>query len=236
MMLAIHEQFAAQAKPLDRAEGTMQGQASMALTLEPEFFTVWRRKHDIKPGFAPHMFTGVMQPEEPPPGVVRVGYSDRVDDPTEAGYEYVGFAYRAILHFDKLPVIHGVQVLDASLILHDDETVWQLGENHLERGFSTASQLLILDAPAHPEPEAFFTPAYSYTALPQQPGKWGKGEFTDGGDLVVNVTAIVQDWMSGRLPNYGFMLIGPDELFEHDNNRQESLYGELRLVVHYTKS
>lgn len=228
-MLAIHERFAAQAKP------GAPGQAMKTITVEPAMTTVWRRKHEIKVGFAPHLYTGAMQPAEPPAGTVRVGYSDRVDDP-EAGYEYVGFAYRAMLSFAGLPVLPQAQVKEARLVLHVDETVWQLGDHRLEAGYSTASQLLILDAAPVAGQEAFYTPAYLYTALPQQPGKWGKGEFTAEGELVIDMTAVVQDWMSGRVPNCGVMVIGPDELFEHDNNRQESLYSGVRLIVHYSEA
>jgi hypothetical protein len=204
------------------------------VSLRPVRQTVWRRKHEIRAGGAPHFYTGAMTPELPPDNEVRVGYRNRVDDPEGRGYEYVGFAYRGCLRFDDLPQVPDAVVVDAHLILRIDETLWQVGGNPAGKLVSAASRLLVLEAPLQTGDAAFFTPAYTYCELPNEVGVLGKAAFSLKEGLKIDVAALVQAWMRGEVRNYGLMLMGSSEAFEHNNDVRESTYSETLLSVSYT--
>lgn len=210
------------------------GEGALAtVSLRPIRQTIWRRKHEIRAGGAPHFYTGAMSPELPPDDEVRVGYRNRVDDPEGKGYESVGFAYRGYLRFDDLPHIAGVTVVQAHLILRIDETLWQLHGQPAGKLVSAASQLLVLEAPLQSGDAAFYTPSYTYCSLPNEVGAAGKATFSLQDGLKIDVSSIVQSWMRGEARNYGLMLMGPSETFEHNNDVQESTYGETILAVSY---
>jgi hypothetical protein len=40
--------------------------------------------------------------------------------------------------------------------------------------------------------------------------------------------------MHGEARNHGLLLMGPDEAFQHNNDVQESTYGETSLLLTYT--
>jgi hypothetical protein len=174
-----------------------------------------------------------MTPELPPANEVRVGYRNRVDDPEGKSYEYVGFAYRGYLRFDDLPRIPGAVVVAARLILHIDETLWQVSGNPAGKLVSAASRLLVLEAPLQTDDGAFFTPAYTYCELPDEIGALDKASFSLESGLQIDVAAIVQAWLRGEARNHGLMLVGPSEAFEHNNDFQESTYGEMLLSISY---
>ena len=203
------------------------------VSLRPVRQTIWRRKHEIRAGGAPHFYTGAMSPELPPDDEVRVGYRNRVDDPQGRGYEYIGFAYRGCLRFDDLPHMAGVVVVEAHLTLRLGKTLWQLDGQPAGKVVSAASQLLVLAAPLQSGDAAFYTPSYTYSTLPTEAGAAGKATFSLQDGLKIDVASIVQAWMRGDARNYGFMLMGPGETFEHNNDVQESTYGETILAVSY---
>ena len=204
------------------------------VSLRPFRQTIWRRKHDIRTGSAPHFYVGAMSPELTVDNEIRVGYRNRVDDPTEAGYEYVGFVYRGFLRFDDLPRDPAAEVTEAWLTLRIDETLWQQHGNPARKLVSAASHLLVLDAPLQKGDGSFFTPAYVYSALPNEVGTLEHGTFSPGDGLRIEVKSVVQAWMRGETPNHGIVLIGPNEDFEHNNDFQETTYGETILTVSYT--
>ena len=207
-------------------------QAPGVVTLRPARRTVWRRKHEIRAGGAPHLFAGAMQPELPPDNEVRVGYRNRVDDPAGEGYEYVGFAYRGYLRFDDLP--RGAELAAAHLLLRVDETLWQVKGQGAGKLQSAARRLLVLEAPLQKEDAAFFTPAYTWCELPAEitgSGAAGTASFSLADGLQIDVTGVVRAWLRGEAHNHGFVLVGPNEAFEHNNDVQESTYGETRLVI-----
>lgn len=205
------------------------------VTLRPTRRTIWRRKHEIRAGGAPHFYTGAMTPELPPDNEVRVGYRNRTGnpgEPVEEGCEYVGFAYRAHLHFDNLP--HGATIEAAHLILRVDETVWQVGGQPAGKVVSAAKALLVLEAPLQKGDAGFFTPAYTWCELPTEitgMGALGKASFALAEGLKIDVTGPVRAWVSGEAHNHGFVLMGLNEAFEHNNDVQESTYGETLLVI-----
>lgn len=203
------------------------------LSLRPVRQTIWRRKHEIRAGGAPHFYMGAMTPELPPDNEVRVGYRNRVDDPTEAGYEYVGFAYRGYLHFRDLPHVAGATVAEAHLKLEIDETLWQVGGQAPGRLVSAASRLLVLEAPLQTGDAAFFTPSYTYSELPNEVGALGKALFSLQDGLMIDLAPLVQAWMRGEMRNHGLLLMGPGEEFAHNNDVQESTYGEASLFIRY---
>lgn len=204
-------------------------QSPAPVILHPICQTIWRREHDIRVGGAPHFYTGAMRPERPPANEVRVGYRNRVDDPAGADYEYVGFAYRAYLLFRDLPLTGSV--LEAHLILHLDETLWQVQGQAAEEPVSAASRLLVLEAPLQGGEGAFYTPAYTYCELPNEAGALDKAIFSPADGLQIDVTAIVQAWVRGAAVNHGLVLVGPSETFEHNNDVQETTYSEALLVI-----
>ena len=203
------------------------------VSLRPVRQTIWRRRHDIRPGSAPHFYTGAMTPEATPDNEIRVGYRNRIDDPSEAGYEYVGFVYRGFLRFNDLPHAPKAEVLDAWLTLHLDETQWQLRGNPARKLVSAASHLLVLDAPLQKEDGAFFTPAYVYSALPNEVGTLEHGTFSLSGGLKIDISPLVQAWMRGEEPNHGLVLMGPNEDFVHNSDFQETTYGDTIMTVSY---
>lgn len=201
------------------------------VSLRPVRQTIWRRKHDIRPGAAPHFYVGAMSPEATPNNEIRVGYRNRIDEPGEAGYEYVGFVYRGYLRFDDLPRAPKAEVVEAWLTLRIDQTQWQLNGNPPRNDASAASHLLVLDAPLQEGAGAFFTPAFVYTALPNEAGALEQGTFSAAEGLKIDVKPLVQAWLRGERPNHGLVLMGPNEDFEHNSNCQETIYGETVLVV-----
>lgn len=203
------------------------------VSLRPTRQTVWRRKHEIRAGAAPHFYMGAMTPELPPANEVRVGYRNRIDDPTGAGYEYVGFLYRGYLRFDDLPHIADATVVAAYLALHIDETLWHLHGSPAGKVVSVAHQLLVLEAPLQKGDAAFYTPSYTYCELPTEIGVLGKAVFSLKDGLKIDVAKIVQAWMRGEAHNHGLMLVGPNEEFEHNNDVRESTYGETVLSISY---
>jgi hypothetical protein len=210
------------------------GEHSLAtIALRPIRQTIWRRKHEIRAGGAPHFYTGALRPELPPDNEVRVGYRNRVDDPAGEGYEYVGFAYRGYLRFDKLPHAPGAVVAEAQLSICLDETLWQVGGNPAGKLVSAASRLLVLEAPLQSGDAGFFTPAYSYCELPNKVGVLGKAAFSLQDGLKIDVASIVQAWMRGEVRNHGLLLMGPSEEFAHNNDVQETTYSDTLLSISY---
>jgi hypothetical protein len=201
--------------------------------MRPVRQTIWRRKHDIRTGSAPHFYVGAMSPESTPDTEIRVGYRNRIDDPTEAGYEYVGFVYRGFLRFDDLPHQPAAEVVEAWLILRIDETKWQLHGNPVRKVVSAASHLLVLDSPLQMGDGSFFTPAYVYSALPNEVGTLEHGTFSLSDGLKIDVKSLIQAWMRDEQPNHGLVLMGPNEDFEHNNDFLETTYGETVLAVSY---
>jgi hypothetical protein len=203
------------------------------VSLRPVCQTILRRKHDIRTGSAPHFYVGAMSPEATPDNEIRVGYHNRVDDPTAAGYEYVGFVYRGVLRFDELPHEPAAEVVEAWLSLRIDETQWQLHGNPARKLVSTASHLLVLDAPLQTGEGSFFTPAYIYSALPNEVGMLERGTLSLNEGLRIDVQPLVQAWICGAKSNHGLVLMGPKEDFEHNNDFQETTYGETILTISY---
>jgi hypothetical protein len=227
MMVALKEEYSTHVA-FHAGEHTLA-----SVSLRPVRQTIWRRKHDIRPGGAPHFYMGAMSPELTPDNEVRVGYRNRLDDPTEAGYEYVGFIYRGFLRFDDLPHEPTAEVAEAVLSLCLDETLWQLNGNPARKLVSAAGHLLVLEAPLQKDEGAFFTPAYVYSALPNEVGTLEQATFTLQAGLRIDVKPLVQAWMRGEKPNHGLVLMGPNEDFEHNDNYQESTYGETVLTISY---
>ncbi len=229
-MIALNGEYATHMAVQE--EAPVAGQEPVEMSLRPTRRTIWRRKHEIRAGGAPHFYMGAMTPELPPDEEVRVGYRNRVDDPAGAGYEYVGFAYRGYLHFDNLP--QGAAVAAAHLILHVDETLWQVGGQAAGKIVSAAKTLLVLEAPLQKGDAAFFTPAYTWCELPAEitgGAGQGKASFALAEGLKIDVTGIVRAWAAGEARNHGFVLQGPSEDFAHNNDVQESTYGETLLVI-----
>ena len=208
-------------------------QVLTAVLLHPVRQTIWRRKHEIRAGGAPHFYIGAMTPELPPDNEVRVGYRNRVDDPAGKGYEYVGFAYRGYLRFTDLPHAPGAVVVAAHLSLRIDETLWQVDGNPAGKLVSAASRLLVLEAPLQTGDAAFFTPAYTWCELPNEIGVLGKAAFSLQDGLKIDLTAIVQGWLRGEARNHGLLLMGPGEEFIHNNDVQESTYADPVLSITY---
>jgi hypothetical protein len=227
MMVALKEEYST---PVAFYAGE---NALTTVSLRPIRQTIWRRKHDIRTGAAPHFYVGAMSPELTLDNEIRVGYRNRVDDPTEVGYEYVGFVYRGFLHFSDLPRQPAAEVIEAWLTLHVDETLSQLHGNPARKLISAASHLLVLDAPLQKGEGAFVTPAYVYSALPNGSGTLEHGTFSLDGGLKIEVKSLVQAWMRGEISNHGIVLMGPNEDFEHNNDFQETTYGEMVLTVSY---
>lgn len=222
-MVALKEEYAV------HMDVQASAQNHPPVILHPIGQTIWRREHDIRTGGAPHFYTGAMRPGRPPANEVRVGYRNRVDDPAGADYEYIGFAYRAHLLVRDLPP--GKDVLEARLILHPDETVWQVEGESAEQPVSAASRLLVLEAPLQSGEGAFYTPAYTYCELPNVASELDKATFSPADGLQIDVTPIVQAWVRGAAANHGLVIAGPSEAFEHNNDVQETTYGAVTLVI-----
>jgi hypothetical protein len=227
MMVALKEEYSTHVA-FHAGENTLA-----TVSMRPVRQTFWRRKHDIRAGSAPHFYVGAMSPELTPENEIRVGYRNRIDDPTEAGYEYVGFVYRGFLRFDDLPREPAAEVVEAWLTLRVDETLWQQHGNPTRKLVSVASHLLVLEAPLQKGEGAFFTPAYVYSALPNEVGTLEYGTFSLQDGLKIDLKSLVQAWMRGEKSNHGLVLLGPNEDFEHNSDYGETTYGESILTISY---
>jgi hypothetical protein len=72
-----------------------------------------------------------------------------------------------------------------------------------------------------------------YSALPNEVGACEHGTFSLEKGLQIDVKPIVQAWMRGEQPNHGIVLMGPNEDFVHNDDFQETTYGEVVLTVSY---
>lgn len=71
------------------------------------------------------------------------------------------------------------------------------------------------------------------TALPNEVGTLEHGTFSLSGGLKIDISPLVQAWMRGEEPNHGLVLMGPNEDFVHNNDFQETTYGDTILTVSY---
>jgi len=54
-----------------------------------------------------------------------------------------------------------------------------------------------------------------------------------GSPVVVDVTDTVQAWCKGQMPDYGWIIRGANESFEHDNKNAKCLITPPKVVVTY---
>ena len=140
----------------------------------------------------------------PPTGYDAVGWENSFDDPTGPCWAYVGNAYRTVLDPDH--IYKGWEVTKA--VLHFAVTQGQ------KQTFSVWKRT----APG----DEFATPAEFVANI----GDWGFG-----GDIAVDVTAQIQAWCTGQAPYYGFVIVGGDESFSHNNVKARCIITKPQLVI-----
>ena len=201
--------------------------------MRPVRQTFWRRKHDIRAGSAPHFYTGAMSPEVTPENEIRVGYRNRIDDPTEAGYEYVGFVYRGFLRFDDLPHAPKAEVVEAWLTLRLDETLWQQHGNPARKLVSVASHYSCSMHRCRRQMVHSSRRPMCTVHCPMKSACWNTARFRCSDGLKIDLKPLVQAWMRGEKSNHGLVLMGPNEDFEHNSDYGETTYGESILTISY---
>lgn len=166
---------------------------------------------------------------QPPAGSMLVGYDNDWEESGIGGvnHRYLGFAYRGFVFFDRAALPAKGLVLEAKLHFKTPDTVKWQGSTATNETASAAGKFYILTAPS----SGFNSSGDLHVDLPNSPAVATNASFDAAGGLVVNVTSTVRDIVQGTRPNYGFMLVGVNESFQHNNDKFLSTYEAPLLKV-----
>jgi hypothetical protein len=162
-------------------------------------------------------------PEEAPAASMRVGYENSYDTKF-CEKRYVGDAFRGFLKFD-LSQVKG-KLVKAKLLLTRKSTKRQEGDSVSTFG-SCAESIFIMDEPI----SGFAAKAHLYDKIPQSKGTTANVKYDGEKNIEIDVTSIVQEWLDGKKPNYGFMFIGPNESYQHNNACCVTIYNPIVLSI-----
>jgi hypothetical protein len=190
----------------------------------------FRRKYSYK-----HVPTKIdtkdQNPGSVPAGMMRIGFKNSYKESGIGGinHRYLGFAYRGILYFniDQFKGKPGM-LLKAKMHLTKHSTVRHQGMAASTDG-SCAHSLHLLTA----QDSGFSTPASLLTYMPQYQGTNELVEYDGNKNMVIDVLKEIRDWIQGNKPNYGFMIIGPNESFTHNNDQCVTLFENIILRVEF---
>jgi hypothetical protein len=90
-----------------------------------------------------------------------------------------------------------------------------------------ANYYLFKDAPI----SGFDANAHLYDQIPQYKGTTAKVQYDGGKNMEIDVTSIVQEWLDGKKSNHGFMFIGNNESYNHNNNCCVTIYHPIVLYI-----
>lgn len=217
---------------------------NMTVVLPAQTKNYWKRKgQNKKIGFKipftdmtiPGYFnTDGILPDPVHPAKILVGYENKYAETNyvvTSTHEYAGYAYRGFIFF-PLDDFYGRKGLltKATLQMRLANTLTWIGDSASNQKYSYATKLMELTGPV----QSFNGPsAEVYCTLPQQKGSM-EGATFDGIDaLTVNITSLVRKWMAYKESNHGLLVIGPNETFGHNNNRQYSLYERISLKIEF---
>jgi hypothetical protein len=141
-------------------------------------------------------------PLNPPEGQFPVGYSNHLDDPAGPCWAYVGAIYRTAFKFEQLK--KGENILKAEL------------QFTCVQGRSQTLHLHVLDSADDFGPMSLVATLHS----------WSLGK-----QISVDVTQAVKAWCAGQKNNYGFILQGPNEAYDHNNIEAITYINVPKLVV-----
>lgn len=186
--------------------------APTSYSLIPEIYNGWWYSHYRweNPFCGASLDTKGNAPEDVAPASMRVGFENFYD----SGFcekHYLGHAFRGFLKFD-LSQVKG-KLVKAKLLLTKKSTKRWEGES-ASNGGCCAGSIYIMDAPI----SGFDAKAHLYDQIPQYKGTTAKVKYDGGKNMEIDVTSIVQEWLDGKKPNYGFMFIGPNESYNHNND------------------
>ena len=165
--------------------------------------------------------------QQAPAGTFLVGFTNDWES-SGLNHRYLGFAYRGFVFFDRNALPTKGLVLEA--ILHFDApstVIWQ-GDTASNENASAASKFYVLTK----EFSGYYSEGDLHIeALPHYTGTTINASYDQSSQLVIDVTTIVRDIVLDRRPNYGFMLVGLNENFSHNNDQFMSTYKAPTLVV-----
>jgi hypothetical protein len=162
-------------------------------------------------------------PEEVASASMRVGFENSYDSEF-CEKHYLGHAFRGFLKFD-LSQVKG-KLVKAKLLLTNKSTKRWEGDSTSKVG-SCAGSIFIMDAPI----SGFYANAHLYDQIPQYQGTTAKVKYDGDKNIEIDVTPIVQEWLDGKKHNYGFMFIGPNESYNHNNNCCVTIYNPIVLSI-----
>ena len=189
--------------------------------------TSYHRVYDYS-HFPPRVDTEGTAERKPPSGKMLVGYENswNVSGVGGVNHRYLGFTYRGFVFFDRGLLPAKGLVLKAELRFKNPETQNWTGGSASNTG-SAANSLSILTAPF----SGYYSTGESFTELPSTSGATSRAAYNPHDGLVVDVTTPINRIVNGFDPNHGFMLIGANEKFEHNNDSFLSTYEAPRLLV-----
>jgi hypothetical protein len=162
----------------------------------------WRELSKSEESSFPGCLNTIGQGAFNPPVGYPVGYWNHLDDPAGPCWAYYGAIYRTFIKFEKLQT--GEDIVKAELRL----TVLQGTQQNLYLQLLETSNE---NGPASPVAVI--------------------NNWTVGNQVSVDVTQAVRLWCTGQKSNFGFVLKGPNEAFNHNNLKAISYIGLPKLVL-----
>jgi hypothetical protein len=164
-----------------------------------------------------------LAPEESAAASMRVGFENSYDKKF-CEKRYVGHAFRGFLKFD-LSQVKG-KLVKAKLLLTRKSTKRSEGNSASNAG-SCAGSISIMDEPI----SGFSAKAHLYDKIPQSKGTTANVKYDGAKNIEIDVTSVVQEWLDGKKPNYGFMFIGPNESYNRNNDCCVTIYNPIVLSI-----
>lgn len=194
-------------------------------SLNPDIFNYWwySRYRWRNPLCGSSLDSKGVAPEDVAADKMRVGFDNFYNSGFCEKY-YLGHLYRGFLTFD-LSSVKGTLV-KATLLLTRQSTVKSVGSYASNVG-SCGGNINILDAPI----SGFYSTGHFYDQILQNQGTTAHGKYDGGSKMEIDVTTVVKEWLEGKKPNDGFMFVGPNESFSHNNDACVTIYSPVVLSL-----
>jgi len=163
-------------------------------------------------GLGPHLIAR--------PGEMQVGYANHFDDRGACRDEWINYVYRGWIRFgdDGLRSLAGKRIDKAELKLHNSAISVRYAT-----GYQCARPVWVLDEPGREGFEGYDVASHYLGDLPL---------VRVGSDAVLDITALVRQWIEGTVANHGLMIRSIYENFSnHSNDECISIFNNVRLVV-----
>ena len=195
---------------------------SVACTVDTKYHKEYSYKH-----IPAAVDTQGQAEQQAPQGTFLVGYTNDWES-SGLNHRYLGFAYRGYVFFDRNALPSKGLVLDAALHFNAPSTVIWQGDTASNENASAASKFYVLTK----EFSGFYSEGDLHVGdLPHYTGTTINASYDQSSQLVIDVTMIVRDIVLDKRPNYGFMLVGLNESFSHNNDQFMSTYEAPVLVI-----